>query len=146
LPNYYAQIDKNGKVEGVSELAGEIQLDTLIPITFEQYMNRDILFTRYVKGSFVGLVTELVADKQVIAPDGSDIAIVTISVTDWQGAPQKDYNGNIIVEVNGQQQSVKVIKGAAEISISSEEPGEFWMRTIHMDRNAELKVVASDAF
>jgi len=145
LPNYYAQMEKDGRIFAVSELAGEVNADDLIPITEEQYRDRRLLFTRYVNGEFCGVFAEIHSDKISIRPDGQEAMTVTISVTDWQGTLQKDYSEELIVELGGMRQTIKPVKGIAEFTISSDEPGEFMMRTIDLDRNAQLKVVVTDA-
>lgn len=52
MPNYYAELDGDGKVFAVSELAGVVDSPLMIPITFEQYQDRRLLFTRFVEGKF----------------------------------------------------------------------------------------------
>lgn len=144
--HYYAQIDQNGKVVGISQLAEEMKMDNLIPISKEQYNNRNMLYTNYSGGSFTGTSANIEADKQIIAPNGIDVMTVKLQVSDWKDAPQEDFAEDVIIEVNGVQQTVKVTNGVAEISLSSNEPGEFIMRTVNLDRNAELRVVVTDEF
>ncbi|MFB9328614.1 hypothetical protein ACFFSY_21985 [Paenibacillus aurantiacus] len=146
MPNYYAQIDENGELVGVSALSGEVKHEHLIPITEEQYGNPAILYTRYVKGEFTGSAVLLSADKDVFAPNGQDLVTIQAKLTDWQNNPITDpARQEIVLDINGARQTFKASKGEAVITISSDEPGEFLVRTINFDRNAELKVVATDA-
>lgn len=144
MPNYYAQIDQEGRVFSLNELAGEVNSTDLIPISQELYNNMNLLRTRYVNGEFVGLTAELTSDKACIAADGSDCLTIQVRVTDWQGQPQTSYNDEVMIDVNGMQQAIKLSKGLATFTLSSEEPGEFMVRTLKLDRNTELKVVVSD--
>lgn len=144
MPNYYAQIEPDGRVFALSELAGEVTANDMIPISEELYQNNRLLFTRYVDGEFKGLFPQLESDKSVIKPDGEEVLTVTITITDWQGKVQSTFNEELSIELNGMKQTVKPTKGVAEITISSDESGEFLMKTTGLDRNAELKVVVSD--
>lgn len=144
MPNYYAQIEPDGRVSALSELAGEVTANDMIPISEELYHNNRLLSTRYVDGEFKGLFTQIVSDKSVIKSDGEEVLTVTITITDWQGKIQSAFNEELNIELNGMKQTVKPIKGVAEVTVSSNEPGEFLMRTVGLDRNAELKVVVSD--
>ncbi|MNC61446.1 hypothetical protein D3C75_1113880 [compost metagenome] len=116
----------------------------MIPISEELYQNNRLLYTRYVDGEFKGLFAQMESDKSVIKPDGEEMLTVTITMTDLQGKIQSDFNEELGLELNGMKQTVKPTKGVAEITISSDEPGNFLMKTIGLDRNAELKVVVSD--
>lgn len=144
MPNYYAQIDEESRVFTLSELAGEVKHDHLIPISEEQYQDRRLMHTRYVDGDFQGLFAVIEADKPAIKPDGEDVLTVQVTVTDWQGKVQKAYNEELEVELNGMRQSLKLTKGTADITISSSEPGQFVLKTAGLDRNSELKVVVTD--
>ncbi|MBD2867731.1 hypothetical protein [Paenibacillus arenilitoris] len=147
MPDYfYAQINESGRVIGISQLAQEVKSEYMIPITKEQFDNQNMLFTRYDGGSFAGTSANIEADKPVIAPNGTDVMTVKVRVADWNDKPQGSYSENVIIEVNGLQQSVKAVGGVAELSLSSSEPGEFHLRTVNLDRNAEIKVVVSDEF
>lgn len=141
MPNYYAQLNKDKRVVCLSQLSGEVQSERLIPIDEELYNNHNLLLMRYIDGDFVGTVALMEADKPAIAADGEDTLTVQITVTDWQGKVAKDFDDEIALEMNGMSQSVKASKGTAEITISSEEPGEYILRTTNLDRNAEWKVV-----
>lgn len=143
MPNYYAQIDAEGRVEGLSELSGEVLSELLIPIDEELYKNPNLMFTRYVNGAFEGVHSDIRADKTTITGDGKDVLTLQIVVSDWKGQPLHEYSEPLLVEVGGIQQQVKSSKGAAEITITSEESGEFRVRTLGLDRNAELKVVVN---
>ncbi|WP_068613500.1 hypothetical protein [Paenibacillus tuaregi] len=144
MPNYYAQIDSKGRVEGLSALSGEVQSEFLVPIDEKLYGNENLLFTRYVKGEFTGYLAELKADKESIPADGTEDLTVHITIHDWNGEVHRDYQEPISIEVAGIRQQVQSVKGTAEITISSEEPGEFKVRTLGLDRDAELKVVILD--
>lgn len=144
MPNYYAQIDSEGRVEGLSELSGEVESEFLIPIDEELYDNPNILFTRYVEGSFEGYLAEMKTDHAGIAANGSDTLTIQIIVSDWKNNVMKEYNELVLVEVNGVQRNVKTSGGIADITITSDEPGEFRVRTLGLDRNAELKVVVTN--
>lgn len=37
MPNYYAEVNRDGRVVGISELAGEVKAESLIPITKELF-------------------------------------------------------------------------------------------------------------
>ncbi|WP_058301142.1 hypothetical protein [Gorillibacterium timonense] len=143
MPNYYAQIDSEGRVFGLSQLADAVAADDLIPIDQESYTNPNLLYTRYVNGEFQGFLVRMEADKALIAPDGSDAMTIQATVTDWRGNVQKDYREELVLELNGMRHAVKVKEGVADLTISSDEPGEFRVRTVGMDRNAELKVVVT---
>ncbi|MNW41262.1 hypothetical protein D3C74_183960 [compost metagenome] len=144
MPNYYAQIEPDGRVFALSELAGEVTASDMIPISEELYQNNRLLYTRYVDGEFKGLFAQMESDKSVIKPDGEEMLTVTITMTDLLGKVQSEFNEELDIELNGMKQTVKPTKGVAEITISSDEPGDFLMKTIGLDRNAELKVVVSD--
>lgn len=141
MPNYYAQIDAEGRVYAVSQLAGEVQEDHLIPINEEMYKDGRLLFTRYAQGKFSGSTAVLRGDKPAILADGQDRMKVEITVTDWRGELQKDLLKDLKVELGGMTQLVPLIDGTAEITISSGEPGTYVFRTIGLDRDAALKVV-----
>lgn len=148
MPNYYAQLNKAGKVIGISQLSGEVDSEGLIPISVEQYESENLLMSRYVNGAFIGQKAVLEADKSVIIADGSDMVILRASVIDISNVSQDSAKAEVIqditFELNGVQQTVPLIDGYAEISISSEEPGEYVIRTVNLDYNAELLVVAAD--
>ncbi|MNH83618.1 hypothetical protein D3C87_451840 [compost metagenome] len=141
MPNYYAQIDAEGRVEGLSELSGEVLSELLVPIDEELYRNPNLMFTRYVNGAFEGVHSEITADKTMITGDGKDVLTLQIAVFDWKNQLLREFNKPILVEVGGIQQQVKSSEGVAEITITSDESGEFRVRTLGLDRNSELKVV-----
>ncbi|WP_334075462.1 MULTISPECIES: hypothetical protein [Paenibacillus] len=99
---------------------------------------------RYADETFTGTMARLKADKDSIAADGSDVLTVDLSITDWQGNIQEDFNEDVQLEMNGIQQAISVSKGKAALTVSSEEPGEFRLSTLGLDRNAGLKVVVTD--
>lgn len=144
MPKYYAQVDEEMRVFTVSELAGEVDSPNMIPITEEQYLDGRLLLTRYVDGQFQGYFARMESDKSSIRPDGEDVVTVKVLITDWKGEILGDFNKEVTLELNGMQQSVKAMNGIAEITISSEEPGDFKLKTAGLDRNAELKVVVVD--
>lgn len=145
MPNYYAELDGEGKVFAVSELAGVVDSPLMIPITFEQYQDRRLLFTRFVEGKFLGTFARIEADKSTIAATGEDTLTARITVADWEGNVLDNYNEVIQVELNGVRQPVKAEKGVVNITVTSEEPGAFVLKTHGLDRNVELKVVVTDA-
>ncbi|MCK8487129.1 hypothetical protein M0651_08110 [Paenibacillus sp. MBLB2552] len=144
MPNYYAQIDEEGRVFAVSELSGEVESPNLVPISEQQYKRGNLLFTRYADGGFTGDFVRMEADKTQIRADGEDTVTVTITVVDWQGQVQKEFNNEVAVELNGIRQTVKAAKGVAEVTISSDEPGAYALKTVGLDRNGDLKVVFVD--
>lgn len=144
MPNYYAQIDQDSRVIGVSELAEEVKSDEMIPIEEDIYRSGNLLMMRYVDGAFEGMISQLTADKEYILADETDKLTILIVVKDWQNKILKDYAGEMLVEVGGMQRPVKVKKGQAEITLTSGEPGVFTVRTLNLDRNGELKVVVKD--
>lgn len=144
MPNYYAQVDKEGKVFSLAELSGEIHMDELIPITRELFENSNLLGSRYKDGDFVGYYASLEADQTSVSANGTDTITITVRMLNWRNVPQPDYKQELVVEVNGMKQTVALKKGLAELTISSEEPGEFVLRTVNMDRNSEIKVVFTD--
>lgn len=144
MPNYYAQIDQDGRVFGVSELAGKVTAEDMIPIEEDMFRNGNLLMMRYVDGTFQGMIAELTADKAYIQADETEKLTIEIVVKDWQNKLMKDYSEDILVEVGGVQRPVKLKKGQAEITLTSGEPGIFTVRTLNLDRNGELKVVVKD--
>lgn len=144
MPKYYAQLDEEMRVFTVSELAGEVDSPDMIPITEEQYRDGRLLLTRYVDGQFQGCFARMESDKSSIQPDGEDVVTVKVFITDWQGEVINDFNDEVTLELNGMRQTIQALNGIAEITISSEELGEFKLKTVGLDRNAELKVVVVD--
>jgi len=144
MSNFYAQINDEGRVIGLSDLFEPVESKNLISIEEEQYNNFMLLRMRYVDGAFTGTVAHLKADKESIEANGSDVLTVDLSITDWQGNIQEDFNEEVQLEMNGLQQNISVSKGRASLTISSEEPGEFRLSAFGLDRNAELKVVVTD--
>lgn len=141
MPNFYANINSNGKVVGVSELSAEVVSERLVPISKEQYENPNIFHTSYVKDAFVGYLSQLKSDKEKIVANGTDIATITAFIYDWLDVLQTDYKQDVIFEVNGIQQAVQPVKGVATVTLSSEEPGEFFVTTVNLDHNRSVKVV-----
>lgn len=144
MPNYYAQIDEEGGVIGLSSLSGEVVSDLMIPITAEQFNNRQLLRSRYIDGNFRSNIARIQTDKTSILPDGSDLVTVEVAVLDLQGELQKDFNEELLLELNGMTQQVPAKNGIAIVTISSDEPGVFLLRTVSLDQNAELKVVVTN--
>ncbi|MCP8970053.1 hypothetical protein [Ectobacillus ponti] len=146
MPNFYANINPaTGKVIGVSELSAEVVSETLVPITQEQYGNPNIFYTTYINGSFTGYFPQVKADKESIMANGTDTATITASIYDWQGVLQTSYKEEVLFEVNGMQLSVPPVKGAATMTFSSEESGEYYIRTRNLAQNRSVKVVAASA-
>ncbi|RCX16470.1 hypothetical protein DFP94_11290 [Fontibacillus phaseoli] len=144
MSRYYAQLNREKRVIGLSDLAGEVESEWLVPIDEQQFNNLNLLNTKYVDGAFAGSIAELSGDKATIESDGEDLMTLSLSVFDWEGRIQQSFNDQVLIDVNGIQQPVQVTKGKMEMTLSSEEPGEFWVRTVGLDRNAVLKVVVSD--
>lgn len=145
MPNYYyAQIDEEGGVIGLSNLSGEVVSDLMIPITAEQFNNRQLMRSRYIEGEFRSNIARIQADKSSILPDGSDMVTVEVAVLDLHGELQKDFHEELVLELNGMTRQVPAKNGIATVTISSDEPGVFLLRTLDLDQNAELKVVVSN--
>ncbi|MEF2967476.1 hypothetical protein V3851_16740 [Paenibacillus sp. M1] len=144
MSRYYAQLNREQRVIGVSDLAGEVESEGLIPIDEKLFNNMNLLNMRYVDGTFVGFIAEFSADKASILSNGNDIMTLKLNVLDWEGRLQQSFNDQVLVDVNGIEQYVQVTKGTAELTLSSEEPGEFLVRSVGMDKNAVLKVVVTD--
>lgn len=145
MPNYYAEVNRDGRVVGISELAGEVKAESLIPITKELFDNQNVLFTRYVDDQFVGFYTVLEADRSILESNGVDFITIKARVYDWKNTLHTMYSQEVVFEVNGLQQAVKARKGVAELTLSSEEPGEFVVRTTNFDQNGDVKVVVEYA-
>ncbi|WP_410772188.1 hypothetical protein [Fontibacillus sp. BL9] len=144
MSNYYAQLNEEGRVIGLSDLSEPTEADNMIPIEEAHFNIPLLLRMRYMDGTFTGTVSNLKANKDSIVSDGAEILTVELTVTDWRGEIQEDFSEEVQLEMNDLQQSISVSKGQAAFTISSEEPGEFRLRTLGLDRNAELKVVVTD--
>jgi hypothetical protein len=121
---YYAQINNNGKVFALSDLASEVVQDDMIFINSEQYDER-LLNTFYVNGEFIGFYLRLEVDKSSIMANGTDIATITATVRDWQDNITTDYADSVSFELNGQSQTVVPGNGIASITFSSTVAGEY---------------------
>lgn len=144
MPNYYAQINEEGRVIALSDLGEQVESEYLIPIDENQFKTPSLLRMRYVGEAFTGIAASFKTDKESIIAGGTDTMTVEVVLTDWQGRTLEDEKAEISVDLNGVQQSVSVSKGRASLTVSSDEPGEFKLRTLGLDRNAELKVVVTD--
>ncbi|WP_435922500.1 hypothetical protein [Paenibacillus sp. DYY-L-2] len=143
MSNFYAQIE-NGRVVGLSDISEKVESPFLIPIEEDQYNTPLLLGMRYEDGAFIGTIADFKADKAGISANGSDMLLIELTILDWQGKPQEDFHEEVQLEMNGIQQSISLSKGRASLTISSDEPGIFRLRTLGLDRNAELKVVVTD--
>lgn len=101
--------------------------------------------TRYVDDQFVGFYTVLEADRSILESNGVDFITIKARVYDWKNTLHTMYSQEVVFEVNGLQQAVKARKGVAELTLSSEEPGEFVVRTTNFDQNGDVKVVVEYA-
>lgn len=67
---------------------------------------------------------------------------VTAHYLDYEGNPV-DYNGDIIFEFDGEQQTVQAINGVAEIPFAVVDPGVYVVRTANPDvENGEVIINA----
>ncbi|MGN7356789.1 hypothetical protein ACTHPF_05440 [Paenibacillus sp. SAF-054] len=144
MPNYYAQLDEEGRVIALSNLSGEVISDLMIPITAEQFNNRQLMRSRYIDGEFHSNIARIHADKSSILSDGSDLVTVEVAVLNAQGELQKEFSKELTLELNGMTGQVPVKNGVAAVTISSDEPGVFLLRTVGLDQDAELKVVVTN--
>lgn len=143
MSNFYAQIE-SGRIVGLSDISEKVESPFLIPIEEGQYNTPLLLGIRYEDGAFFGTIADFKADKVGISANGSDMLLIELTILDWQGKPQEDFNEEVQLEMNGLQQSISLSKGRASLTVSSDEPGIFRLRTLGLDRNAELKVVVTD--
>ncbi|WP_127529249.1 Ig-like domain-containing protein [Paenibacillus kobensis] len=147
MPNYYAQISMNGsnKVIGLSQLSGPVSNGSMVPITEAQYANDSLFSYRYVNGNFIPPMSIMSADKTVIAADGQDTVTIKLDLSDAEEFPRfADGDEDVIVEVNGLRQVVKGTDGIAVLTLTSEEPGEYFVRTVNLESEETLKVVVTD--
>ncbi|MGV2795143.1 hypothetical protein GNF78_18250, partial [Clostridium perfringens] len=79
MSRFYAQIDEEGRVIGLSDLGEKVESKNLIPIEEDEYNNPMLLRMRYVDGAFTGTVAHLKADKDSIEANGSDVLTVDLS-------------------------------------------------------------------
>lgn len=144
MPNYYAQISSN-KVVGLSQLSGAVSSGVLVPITEAQYANDNLFSYRYVNGTFIPPMSIMSADKTVIAADGQDAVTIKLDLSDAGDLSRfADGGEDVIVEVNGMRQAVQGMDGVAVLTLTSEEPGEYLVRTVNLDSEETLKVVVKD--
>ncbi len=125
MQKIYAQIDDNGKVYAISQLASEI---VELPAYDERYMG-----TTYDRatGTFIGYIIQLSADKTQIAADGVDTASITATVTDYLGNPAPQFGDDIVFEVNGQLQAVTPEGGEAKLTLTSTQSGTLNVKTVN---------------
>ncbi|KZE80303.1 hypothetical protein AV654_12375 [Paenibacillus elgii] len=116
MENYYAHVNDQGKVYGVS-LSPSIIVP--IPTYNSNYMNT---FYDEKTGQFIGIKVILFADKEEIVADGKDEAIITASFNNWDGTPA-DYYKDLVVSINGTFAVMKREDGAHKLKFSSTEPG-----------------------
>lgn len=124
--------------------------DSVNGIEFRSYYNQ---YLEYKHGSGwqmlenkygAGFAAMLSSDKQTITNDGADTMTITVTLSDEQGQIQSAFNEEVQLEMNGMTQAVKLTEGVGTITVSSEEPGEFVLRTVGFERNSQMKVVITD--
>jgi len=121
--HYYAQIGENGVVHTISELSNRL-------IEVEAFDTRMIgTFYDTKTERFIGYKIVLTTDKTSITADGVDSATITATVYSWDDTIAKDFNDNIILEVDNQQVAVLPEDGIARIPFTSEEPGTYTIHT-----------------
>lgn len=91
----------------------------------------------------VAMVTTYVcpAYQTVLGFDGAG-GFVRARYLDYEGNPV-DYNGEIIFEFEGEQQSAQAVNGVAEIPFAVVDPGSYMVRTANPDiTNGEVTINA----
>jgi hypothetical protein len=87
--------------------------------------------------------TVITGDKYTVSADGNDIVTINAEVHNYLDEPQINWTGDIIFELDGEEQVVPTATGRAEITFSTSVPGEYIIKTtISNLRNGEVKVVA----
>ncbi|MFC2948521.1 hypothetical protein [Virgibacillus sediminis] len=87
--------------------------------------------------------TKLTTDKETITADGSAGTTITATVYNYLDEPQAEWSGDIIFELDGEQQTILTTNGQAEITFSTSVPREYTIKTnIPNFRNGEIRVVA----
>ncbi|WP_163538328.1 hypothetical protein [Gracilibacillus sp. YIM 98692] len=82
-----------------------------------------------VKAATPEYYTKVSTNQTSIPADGQTEATITAEIYNYLDEPQTEWEGDIIFEVEGQEQTVSTTNGQAEITFSSEEPGDFTIKT-----------------
>jgi hypothetical protein len=136
----YINLDSNNKVIGVKSVNDNYNGDG---IEIAEY-NTKLYFTTYNSGTFQGYYITLTADKSTITADGVDKAIVTASISNYDGTAATDYATGITFDVNGTQQTVIPVNGEASIEFNSSVAGSYVIKTVNdVIRNGEVTIIAS---
>jgi hypothetical protein len=86
---------------------------------------------------------KLSTDKPTITANGTDAATITAKVYNYLDEPQTDWTGEIIFELDGEQQAIQTTNGEVSITVQSEDTGKLVIRTaIPNFRNGEVEVTA----
>lgn len=134
-----------GKIYLNPIIKAKLQDKNGVPISLQAAGHGDeLLNALQTSDIFTGTSAIFKADKESIVAGGSDKMAVEVHLTDWQGEVLEDASESLIVDLNGLQQTVQVSKGKGSLVVSSDEPGEFQLRTMGLERNAQLKVVVVD--
>ncbi|KPV60711.1 hypothetical protein QJ48_04030 [Paenibacillus sp. A3] len=112
MQRYYAHVNEQGKVYGVS-MNPSIMVP--LPVYDSNYMNT---FYDEKTGQFIGIRITLSADKTEISADGTDTATVTASFKNWDGTPA-EYTKDLVVSVDGVRTVLKKEKGTYKMKLSS---------------------------
>ncbi|MFB0841768.1 hypothetical protein [Paenibacillus oleatilyticus] len=112
MGRFYAHVDEQGKVYGVSM---NPSLIVEIPKYDSNYMGT---YFDAGTGQFIGIRITLSADKTEIAADGTDTATVTASFKNWDGTPA-DYEKDLVVSIDGARTVLKKEKGTYKMKLSS---------------------------
>lgn len=134
-----------GKIYLNPIIKAKLQDKNGVPISLQASGHGDeLLNALQTSDLFAGTSATFKADKESIVAGGSDKMAVEVHLTDWQGKDLEDASEQLIVDLNGLQRTVQVSKGKGSLVVSSDEPGEFLLQTVGLDRNAQLKVVVVD--
>jgi len=107
----------------------EIETKTNVQITREHY---DMVY--HIK---------LETDKEIVSADGTDSATIFAEIYNYLDEPQISWVGDIIFELDGEQQVVPTTNGKAQITFDTSVAGEYIIKTnIPNLRNELIKVVA----
>lgn len=87
--------------------------------------------------------TKLTTDKTAILADGMDTTTIAATVYNYLNEQQTKWEGEIIFELDGEQQTVSTTNGEASITFNTEVVGEYAIKTVIDNfRNDSVKVVA----
>lgn len=122
MPNYN-QIDETGRV-----IAQAFSPNSMIEIPELESRH---LGTWYMNGQFVGYHIKLTADKQEIAADGLDTAMITATIYNWDQSVATDFTHDILFTVDEERIPVAPTNGVAVLEFASEEPGVVTISTVN---------------